>query len=479
MDQKPLILVTGATGYVAGCLLPVLLSKGYEVRCLVRNPARLQEQSWCSRVEIIQGDVTQPQSLPAAMQGVSTAYYLIHNMSSGAHYIEIERTAAENFGCAARSAGLEHIIYLGGLADPQANISRHLRSRIETGDLLRQCGVPVTEFRASLIIGAGSTSFEMIRYLTEQLPLLIGPRWFHYRTQPVAIHDVLEYLLVALEDSENRGKIYEIGGLEVITYAETMRTYARLRGLERRMLVLPSLPVKFMAAFVHLLTPVPFPIAAPLIGGMQGDSIVQQNLAQQDFPGIQPAGYSRAVQIALAQLTPAHLDLACKKAISPTRRKIKGFFFECDQVQVDATQETIYQNFTNLGGERGWLYLDGLWKLRGWLDRLFGGPGLRGRNDTKELQIGDVIDFYRVEALEPQHMLRLKAELKAPGEGWMEWRVEPGTAGRTSLIQAVYFAPKGLAGFLYWYLLYPFHRLVFRGLIRSMAKKAKLINKSG
>lgn len=474
-----LILVTGASGYVAGNLIPLLIERGYRVRCLVRNPSKLNGRPWFYKVEIAKGDVNHPEDLETAFQGVTTAYYLIHNMASGSNYFQQELEAAGNFGCAARSAGLQHIIYLGGLADPQSNIGPHMRSRIETGELLRQCGVPVTEFRASLIIGAGSISFEMIRFLTEQFPILVGPRWFKNHTQPIAIQNILEYLLAALETHKCWGKIYEVGGTDVISYAESMYTYARLRGLKRKMLVLPTLPIRLMATVVGLLTPVPSRIAAPLIGGMQSDSVIKHSLVHNDFPEVKPMEYACAVQQALEQLSPDHLEATCVGNIPETSYRSKGFFITCNKLDIDASPQAVFNVILSVGGKHGWLYLNWLWRLRGWLDRLVGGVGMRGKNEAKTPQLGDIVDFYHIDALHPGERLRLKADLKAPGEGWMEWRVRQKANDQTQFIQIAYFAPKGVTGFLYWYVLNPIHRLVFKGLIQQIAKMANKKKKTG
>jgi uncharacterized protein YbjT (DUF2867 family) len=478
MTSDPLILVTGVTGYIGGNLVPRLLEKGYRVRMLVRDPRRLFGRSWLGQVELVQGDILSPVVLDRAMQGVYAAYYFVHNMSSGRNYHIREIDSARNFASAACSHGLEHIIYLGGLADPDKDIGLHLRSRIQTGDVLRQGSVPVTEFRASLIIGSGSISFEMIRYLTEQFPIVIGPRWMANRTQPIAIQNVLDYLVAALENPACRGKIYEIGGKDILTYSGTILTYARLRGLKRRMITIPGLPVGLMSRVIGKLTPVPARIAGPLLGGMRSDSVVRDKSANQDFPLIRPTGYETSVALALGRLSPDCLESGWEKDASSFRIKQEGFFIEGLQVRLPVRPEAAYRAVTGLGGRRGWLYLNGLWKLRGFFDRLVGGPGLRGRRTNDDLIEGDLLDFYRVEALERDCLVRLRAEVKAPGLGWMEWRVQPQPDGAVLLTQIAYFAPKGAAGFLYWYLLLPVHRLVFAGLLKALARRAGDIHRS-
>jgi uncharacterized protein YbjT (DUF2867 family) len=472
MTSERLVLVTGATGYVGGNLAPRLLEMGYRVRMLARDPTRLYGRSWWSQVEVVQGDIISSDIVNQALQGVSTAYYLVHNMASGSNYIERDIESAHNFASAATATGVQHIIYLGGLADPAEDIGLHLRSRLQTGDILRQGSVPVTEFRSSLIIGSASISFELIRYLTEQFPILPGPRWMGKCTQPIAIQNVLDYLTSALENQTCRGKIYEIGGKDVIRYADTLYLYARLRGLKRRLITLPGIPVKVLAALAGVLTPVPARIAGPLLEGMRGDSVICNDSAKRDFPLIQPIGYEASVSLALEHLAPDRIESAWKKEAASFRIKREGFFIECQQVRLQIRAEEVYRAITRLGGKHGWPYLNGLWKLRGFIDRLVGGPGLRGRTTDDDLMVGDLLDFYRVEALEQNRLMRLRAELRAPGAGWMEWRIFPQFEGDVLLSQIAYFAPRGAYGFLYWYLLLPFHRLVFSGLLKAIARQA-------
>jgi uncharacterized protein YbjT (DUF2867 family) len=425
-------------------------------------------------VELAQCDVLGGETLEAAMLGVSAGYYLIHSMAGGARHAELDIRAARNFASAASRSGIEHIIYLGGLADPQANAGRHLRSRLETGDILRHGSVPVTELRAGVIVGPGSISFEMIRYLTEQLPIVLGPRWLHNRAQPVAIQDVLQYLLAALEMPACQGGIYEIGGEDVITYAESILAYARLRGLRRSLVPIPLMPVGPMAYLVGRLTPVPARVAGPLIDGMRSDSVVRNAAARLTFPHIQPIGYQMAMATAMENQHPSHVEPVWDEgANSPRVLKHEGFFIDRRSIVASGSPGQIYRSFTRLGGRRGWLYLNGLWRLRGYLDRLFGGPGMRGRRHPDILEEGEVVDFYRVEALEPGRMMRLRAELRVPGAGWMEWSVRVLDEKGSLLSQVAYFAPRGVSGFLYWYLLYPVHRLVLAGLIRAIARDAR------
>jgi uncharacterized protein YbjT (DUF2867 family) len=389
-----LILVTGATGYIGRRLVPRLLELGYRIRCLVRDPARLQGYSWRSAVEIVAGDVLQPDTLVPAMQGVSAAYYLIHSMAAGSDFHQLDLIAAHNFGTAAQNAGVERIIFLGGLAETTSNLSEHLRSRLQTGDTLRSTGIPVTEFRAGVIVGSGSISFEMIRYLTERVPAMICPRWVYTLTQPIGIWEVLEYLATALAVPESSGRIIEIGGSEVITYGEMMMIYADVRGLKRWMVPVPVLTPRLSSYWVNLVTPIPAAIARPLIEGLRTESIVHDPIAKQIFPHIQPVDYRTSVERALAQLEPSKIDPNWTDAITTATGDggavtviiHEGMILEHHKRVVPATAEAVYQIFTGLGGKRGWYNVNWAWRMRGFLDRMFGGVGFRReRRDPDEL----------------------------------------------------------------------------------------------
>ena len=481
MDKKR-ILVTGATGYIASRLIPRLLEQGYRVRALARDPLRLKGRSWFRHVEIIQGDVMDRSTLPAALSGVHTAYYLIHNMSSVRGYTVRELDGARNFASAAENADVRHIIYLGGLADPEQHIAPHMRSRIETGRILRQGKVPVTEFRAGVIAGSGSISFEMIRFMTELFPIVPGPTWLRNKSQPIAIKNVVDYLMAALDNWDGHGQVFEIGGPEITTYADLMLRYAQGRGLKRRFILLPGIPVWFMAFGVGFITPVPRPIAHALIGGLSSDSLVQHNEAHRVFDNIRLIGFDQATHEAIKQTHPSLIERAWDDGQGHAKFvKHEGFFINYRETQVNAPAEKVFQAILNLGGKNGWPYANWLWRLRGWIDGLFSPQGknkssrtlhLRGSKKRNPLMVGNTLDFYKVEALEPNRLLRLYSLLKAPGEGWMEWRVEPSENG-TRLIQTAFFAPRGLPGFSYWYLLYPFHVFVFRGLIRALAGRVE------
>ena len=477
MPDAKLILVTGTTGYVGGRLVPRLLAAGYRVRCLVRDPARLQGRPWLDQVELAQGDVLQPASLVAAMREASVVYYLIHSLGGGSDFSERDLTAARNCAAAAKSAGVERIIYLGGLGDPQTDLSPHLRSRHETGAALREAGVPVTEFRAAVIVGSGSLSFEMIRYLTERLPVMICPKWVFTRIQPIAIRNVLDYLVAALDCAASTGRILEIGGRDVLTYAEMMTGYARARGLTRRLLAVPVLTPRLSSYWVHLVTPIPANIAQPLIKGLGNEVIVRDALAIKLFPAIQPLDYETAVRLALLKMDARDVETAWADALTSSQGdktpvtliNTEGMIIERRQRMVSASADAVYRSFARLGGTRGWLYMDWAWQLRGMIDRLFGGVGMRrGRRDPEALRVGDPLDFWRVEMVEPGRLIRLRAEMRVPGRAWLEFKSLPRSNGQTLLTQTAFFEPKGLFGLLYWYVLYPVHALIFSGLIRRI-----------
>ncbi len=479
--ERQRVLVTGATGYVGGRLVPLLLALGYRVRVLVRDPDRLEGRSWRDQVEVAVGDVLDPATLPAAMEGVAAAYYLIHSMRNHDDFSGRDLRAARAFAGAAAAQGVAHIIYLGGLGDSTGKLSEHLRSRQETGAALREAGVPVTEFRASILVGSGSVSFEMLRSLTERLPVMICPRWVYTRTQPIAIDDALSYLVAALQTPDSRGKIVEIGGRDVLTYRDMMVIYARLRGLRRFIVPVPLLTPRLSSYWVHLVTPIPSGIARPLIDGLSVEVIVTDNQARKLFPHITPMDYKTAVRRALSNLEASDVETSWSDALVSSqgdRRPVAftmqdGMLVEQRQHVVNAPSALVYGEFVTLGGRRGWLAFNPLWRIRGAIDRLVGGVGFRrGRRHPVDLRVGDAVDFWRVESVTPGHSVRLRAEMKVPGRAWLEFQAEPVGAQETRLIQTAFFAPKGLFGLLYWYLLYPIHGFMFSRLIRALADGA-------
>lgn len=474
-------LVTGATGYVGGRLVPRLLESGRTVRVLARDPSRLQGRPWSSSVEVVRGDVRDPATLPAALAGVETAYYLVHGMADSAGFAQGDVEIARAFGRAAAQAGVKRIVYLGGLGDPSAGLSEHLRSRQATGEALRDGGVPVTEFRAAVIVGSGSLSFEMIRCLAERLPVMVCPRWVQQRIQPIGIHDVISYLVAAPTVPGSAGAVIEIGGADVLTYRDMMLGYARRRGLRRWLVPVPLLTPHLSSHWVRWTTPIPYSVIRPLVEGLRNEVVVRDDLARRHFPSIAPVTYDEALRRALEVLDTGRVETAWTDALSSSPSKTppvtltsqEGMIIERRQFEVDLPPEQLFRSFSGLGGERGWLYMDWAWKIRAALDRLAGGPGFRrGRRDPDFLRVGDALDFWRVEAVEPGQSIRLRAEMKVPGRAWLEFEAKPRRGGSV-LTQTAFFAPRGLPGQLYWHVLYPFHALIFRNLVRRVAERAR------
>lgn len=480
--NKPLVLVTGATGYIGGRMVPRLLEAGYRVRCLVRDASRLQGREWHGEVELVVGDVLQAPSLPKAVQGVKFAFYLVHSLGIGSKFPERDEQAARNFWEAAKAAGVERIIYLGGLGDADTKLSTHLRSRHATGEVLRASGVALTEFRAGVIVGSGSLSFEMIRYLTERVPIMICPRWVYTRVQPIAIRNVLDYLSSALGVPASAGQIIEIGGSDVVTYGEMLTIYAEVRGLRRGLVPVPILTPRLSSYWVHFVTPIPAAIARPLIEGLRNEIVVRDDRAQRLFPEIKPIGYRLAVRLALDKLNAHAVETRWSDALSTSQREgapvtlttQEGMIMEQRQLSVAASADSLFRAFTSLGGLGGWLYMDWAWQIRGIVDRIFGGVGLRrGRRDAHHVRVGDALDFWRVEAVDPGRRMLLRAEMKVPGQAWLQFEVKKHETDQPLLTQTAFFAPKGLFGLAYWYLLYPIHALIFAGMIRQLAARAK------
>lgn len=433
MPMDKLILVTGATGYIASRLIPRLLDSGYRVRCLARDPLRLKGRSWFHHVEVIRGDVTVPSTLQAAMDGVDTAYYLIHNMAHGRGYTSLELESARTFASAAGKAGIKHIIYLGGLADPEQHIAPHMRSRIETGRVLRDGTVPVTEFRAGVITGSGSISFEMIRFMTELFPIVPGPLWMMNKSQPIAIQNVIDYLCAALTNPNGRGQVFEIGGPNVETYGDLMLRYARLRGLKRRMFLLPGIPIGFMAFGVGLMTPVPYPIAYALIGGLSADSIVKHPEALEVFPEVTLIDFDTAARDALEKTHPSEIERVWDDGGQGIRSiKHEGCFIDHREVTITKRPEDVLAAVQESVSASDWLLLH-----------------------------------------QTQDKILVHFKNQVAGESWVEWRVDQ-TDSLTLISQTAFFCPHGLMGFLYWFLLYPFHILNFRGLLRKIIRQRKI-----
>jgi uncharacterized protein YbjT (DUF2867 family) len=474
-----MILVTGATGYVGGRLVPRLLEKRYKVRCLVRDVSRL-ENRW-PNVELVEADVLNADSLDGVFKNIDTAYYLIHSMGGDSEFSKTDIIAAENFARAAENQGVKRIIYLGGLGSSEENLSKHLSSRLKTGDTLRKFSVPVTEFRAGVIVGSGSLSFELIRYLTERLPFMITPKWVNTKTQPIAIQDVLRYLVDALAAERTKGEIIEIGGEDILSYKDLMKIYADVRGLKRFFINVPVLTPRLSSHWIGLVTPLPSRIAKPLVDGLKTELICRSNKANDLFD-FNTITYREAVERALRQNKEGKTETIWSSSYSAGQKnKItsvhltqrEGMIIEKRELIVNAPIDSTFKTFTSLGGKNGW-YANFLWKIRGYIDLLVGGVGLRrGRRSETELILGDPLDFWRVESIKVNRLLRLRAEMKLPGKAWLQFQVEEMNGNKSVLTQTAFYEPKGLWGLLYWYLLYPLHRLIFKGMIISICKKAE------
>jgi uncharacterized protein YbjT (DUF2867 family) len=475
--EKSLILLTGASGYVGGRLLRTLENKGYHVRCLARRPEILQDKVRFL-TEVVAGDVLDRASLDAALQGADVAYYLVHSMGSSGSFEEADRQAALNFGAAAKAAGVQRIIYLGALGSADETLSPHLRSRQEVGEILRQSGVSILEFRASIVIGSNSLSFEMIRSLVERLPVMITPKWVKVPAQPIAIDDLLEYLVAALRLPIAQDRIYEIGGADQVSYADIMRFYAEQRGMRLRMIPVPVLTPFLSSLWLGLVTPLYARIGRKLIESIVHSTVVR-DAAALDIFAVRPVGVREAVRRALAREERHFAATRWSDALSSSGggKSWGGVQFgtrlvDSRVMSVAVPSDVAFRPIERIGGDTGWYAWAGLWRLRGLLDLLVGGVGLRrGRPSPTTLHVGDTVDFWRVEALEPGRRLRLAAEMKLPGRAWLEFEVTPDGTGST-IRQTAIFDPVGLPGRAYWYALFPLHELVFGGMLRGIARAA-------
>jgi uncharacterized protein YbjT (DUF2867 family) len=473
------VLLTGATGYVGGRLLTQLASRGYRVRCLARNPAHLSGRV-PPGVEVVAGDVTKPESLTAACAEVEAAYYLVHALGEASGFEAREREGAQDFARAARAAGVSRVVYLGGLGDERSGLSPHLRSRQEAGRILRESGPPTLELRASVVIGSGSLSFEMIRALTEHLPIMITPRWVSVLAQPIGIQDLLAYLLEALDVPLERSLVVEIGGADQLSYLSMMQEYARQRGLKRLMIRVPLLTPRLSSLWLGLVTPLYARVGRKLIESIRHPTVVTTDTARRLF-SVRPAGAAEAIRMAMDNEDREAAETRWFDAVSaagqlqtsagrPGGRRL----LDRREVTVQASPGRCFDVISSLGGRNGWPAFGWLWRIRGAIDLLLGGVGMRrGRPEGRPLRTGDALDFWRVDVYEPGERLRLSAEMKIPGRAWLEFTVGP--SGRGSLVrQTAEFDPVGLTGLLYWYSLVPIHALVFRGMLEAIAQRAEV-----
>ena len=475
--DQPCVLLTGATGYIGGRLLKRLEKQDLRLRCLARQPRRLAQRT-AATTEIVQGDVLDRDSLDACLEGVETAFYLVHSMNSEGDFESEDCQAATNFALAARDAGVKRIIYVGGLGDDTASLSPHLRSRQDVGKALQQAECQVIELRASIVIGSGSLSFELVRSLVERLPLMICPKWVATYAQPIAIEDLLEYLLAALAWQETESRVFEIGGPDRATYGDIMREYARQRGLRRWLISVPVLTPRLSSLWLGLITPIYARVGRKLVESMRNPTVVNDAGALACF-SVRPRGLREAIARAVlnedGEMAQTRWSDALSSAAQP-RRKVRMRFgnriLDSRTVEVAAPVAAAFAPIRQIGGTRGWYCANSLWKLRGWIDLLMGGVGSRrGRRSEDDLQVGDVVDSWRVESYELNRMIRLSAEMKLPGRAWLEFEVSPTEQG-VVIRQTAIFDPVGLSGQLYWYAMLPFHNVIFSGMLKRIARLA-------
>ena len=478
------ILVTGATGYVGGRLIPALLDAGYRVRAMGRSLAKLSCRPWArhSRLEVVKGDVLDRESLHAAAAGCGIAYYLVHSMiAAKGKFAEADRQAARNMIDAAQAAGMARMIYLGGLAEAKDGVlSKHLQSRIEVAEILQAGPVPTTDLRAPMILGSGSASFEILRYLVERLPAMITPRWVQSLNQPIAIRDVIAYLVGCLEKSETTGETYDIGGPDTLTYRDLLEIYAEEAGLSKRLIIpVPVLTPTLSAYWIRLISPVPTSIGLPLTEGLTSDAVCTENRIKEIIP-LKLLSCREAIRLALDRIKQEQIEtcwLDAGQLIEPEWAHCGdadwagGTILDVGyRLRIHATAEEVWRPISEIGGKTGWYYMNTLWRLRGFLDRLVGGVGLkRGRRHPTELMVGDALDFWRVLEVDPPQRLLLLAEMKAPGQALLYFQIIPGGDDQAELQILSRFLPRGLWGILYWYAMYPLHAWIFSGMLKSIA----------
>ena len=486
MSQARKILVTGASGYVGGRLVTALLADGADVRVFVRDANKAQSHSWANQVEIATGNASDFQSTKDALTGVHTAYYLLHSINLGPNFDEIESAMARNFAKAAQSCGVSQIVYLGGINNDEKT-SKHLTSRANTGKELATTSVPVLELRAGIIIGSGSASFEMLRHLTHRLPVMTTPKWVSNKTHPIAIRDVLWYLRNCAKLEKPVGGVFDIGGPEVLTYADMMQKFAKLSGLRKRLIIkVPVLTPKLSSLWIGFVTPVPTSLARPLVGSLISEVVADpkksiDKLIPKPTEGL--IDVDGAVKLALSNVSSNTVSTRWSDATLPTAPWQKAqsdpewageMLLKDKKVRTtDASIKSLWEAIEEIGGENGWYGADFLWYLRGLLDRMIGGVGLRrGRRDPIHLRVGESLDFWRVESLVPEQSLKLYAEMILPGKAWLEFRISKLPNGKSEVVQEASFSPRGLGGQLYWYAVLPFHVLVFPTMIRNLIRSA-------
>lgn len=479
ISKPQCVAITGATGYIGGRLAPRLLDSGFRIRCLVRTPAKLQDREWAkdSRVEVRQTDLEDAESLTRNLHGCQAAFYLVHSMSSaGAEYAQQDRRLASIFADAAQKAGVGRIIYLGGLGETGEDLSEHLSSRREVEHALASTGVTVTVLRAAMIIGSGSASFEILRYLVERLPVMITPKWVSTMSQPIAVENVIEYLARTLSKPEMAGGIFDIGGPDVLCYRDIMRIMAEELGLRRRWIIpVPVLTPRLSSYWIHLITPLSHKIAKPLAEGLKNPVVCRENRITQLIPQ-ELLTVREAIRAALRQMTENQVETNWSMAgPMPGDPDWAGgrVFRDEREMTIHAPDWAIFRAICRAGGGHGWYAADWLWRIRGWVDLLVGGPGLRrGRRDSETIGYGEALDFWRVVGLEPNRSLALRAEMKLPGEALIEFRIEPKNGTGFTLTQRALFYPRGLFGLLYWYAVAPLHHFVFRGMLLGIEREA-------
>lgn len=475
--MSDLVLLTGATGYVGGRLRRRFEERGMPLRCLARRPEELRARVAAS-TEVVRGDVLEPETLDAALGGVRTAYYLVHSMGASEDFEDRDRRAAENFRVAAEAAGVQRIVYLGGLAHDE-ELSPHLRSRHEVGEILRAGSVAVIELQASIVLGSGSLSFEMVRALVERLPIMICPKWVEVHAQPIAIEDLLAYLLEAHEIELRGSRVFEIGGADQVSYGDLMREYARQRGLRRWMVRVPILTPRLSSLWLGLVTPIYARVGRKLVESIKHPTVVQDDAARRVFqvrPRGMPEGIATALRDEERQITESRWYDAFSSggdARSWVGVRFRNRLVDQRAREVSVEPKAAFAPIRRIGGKTGWYGFDWLWKVRGFLDLLVGGVGVRrGRPHPDELQVGDALDFWRVEAYEPHRRLRLSAEMKLPGRAWLEFDVIPTESGAT-IRQTALYDPVGLFGLMYWWAIYPLHVLIFRRMLRNISRAAE------